>query len=126
RDRGTIRVPAAPDPSSVLLIAKHASLFCRSEVVESQVEPQDVHAGFAEHTRPSPTGILTHERANRILGDPARFRDPRNLQISGLHAYFRIQAAARRGNQINRYLAWGGPWIGLQFILQPLAYRLDK
>src|SRR5262245_25018735 len=79
-----------------------SALFSRHSV-EREIERQHVHAGLAEKSERAAFGMLIHELAQAIFGHIAGLGNPGHLEQGGLRRDVRVEAAARGGDQVDRY-----------------------
>jgi hypothetical protein len=74
--------------------------------------------GLAQYAEETPSRIVFDEAAELVLRQAARRGDPRNLEQSGGGRNVGIEAAGRRGDEIDRNFGGGigrRQWTGLVF-----------
>ena len=70
------------------------------QAVEREVQGHHVHARLAKNTEVATAGVLFHEFANAIFGNPARPGHTRDLQLRVGHADVRVETTAGSGHGV--------------------------
>src|SRR5262245_18401046 len=70
--------------------------------VEGEIELEHVHTWLAEETELPALRVLGHQRTHRVVRYASRPRDARHLVLGRRRTDVRVEAAARRSDEIHR------------------------
>src|SRR5689334_19964428 len=88
-------------PTTTSMTALLHSLSLCGQLVECQVEPQDVDAGFAEEPELASLDVLGDQGSHAYCVEAARTGDARHLVVCRRGSDVRVQPAPRCGDEVD-------------------------